>query len=212
MTERMKKSLLICGIASSLLYIAMNIFIPFLYDGYSSVSLTVSELSAIGTPTRTLWVWIGNIYTLLFIAFAWGILRSGIQNKYLRITGYFLLAYGIVSAFWPFFPMHQRIALAAGEKSISDTMHIALASVTVTLMIMSMGFGAAAFGKSFRLYTTVTILTLLVFGILTAMDAPDVERNLPTPYAGLWERINIGVFLLWIIVLARVVLKKEKAT
>ena len=44
---------LICGIASSLLYVAMNVFVPMQWEGYSSASQTVSELSAIGAPTRS---------------------------------------------------------------------------------------------------------------------------------------------------------------
>ena len=48
--------LLTCGIIASLLYIAMNIIIPMFYPGYNPVSRVVSELSAIGAPTRTIWV------------------------------------------------------------------------------------------------------------------------------------------------------------
>lgn len=50
------KVLLVCGILSSLLYVAMNVFVPMLFEGYSLASQTVSELSAIGafglTSTR----------------------------------------------------------------------------------------------------------------------------------------------------------------
>jgi hypothetical protein len=53
------KVLLACGILSSLLYAAMNVFVPMLWDGYTMASQTVSELSAIGAPTRTLWVRLG---------------------------------------------------------------------------------------------------------------------------------------------------------
>ncbi|MES1226732.1 MAG: DUF998 domain-containing protein, partial [Bacteroidota bacterium] len=174
-----RKFLLFCGILSSLLYIAMNIFFPFLYKGYNSVSQTVSELSAIGTPTRVLWVWIATGYTLLVTAFGWGVLKSGNGNRPLRIAGALLFAYGFVSFIWPFAPMHQREALAAGEKSLSDTIHLLLAMVTVLIMTTAMGFGAAAFGKKFRVYSIVTVLVLLVFGLLTAMDAPNIEKNLP---------------------------------
>ena len=48
----LQKILLMCGIVSSLLYVAMNIFVAMQWDAYSSVSQTVSELSAIGAPTR----------------------------------------------------------------------------------------------------------------------------------------------------------------
>jgi hypothetical protein len=47
--------LLICGIASSLLYAAMLVFVPLFWKGYSSASQTVSELSAIDAPSRSLW-------------------------------------------------------------------------------------------------------------------------------------------------------------
>ena len=51
MTKMVLKGLLVCGILSSLLYVAMNVFVPMLFEGYSLVSQTVSELSAIGERT-----------------------------------------------------------------------------------------------------------------------------------------------------------------
>ena len=45
-----------CGILSSLLYVVMNVFVAMEWEGYSSASQTVSELSAIGAPRRSLWV------------------------------------------------------------------------------------------------------------------------------------------------------------
>lgn len=63
-------------------------------------------------------------------------------------------------------------------------------------MTMAMGFGAAAFSRRFLIYSIVTILMLFVFAVLTSVDAPDVQANLPTPWLGIVERIMIGVFLL----------------
>ena len=77
-------------------------------------------------------------------------------------------------------------------------------------MLLAIGFGTIAFGKWFRIYSIITILILLLFGILTAVDAPRVQANLPTPMAGIWERINIGVFLLWVSVLSLVLLRTKK--
>lgn len=45
-----RKALLVCGIVSSLLYLAMNVFVAMQWEGYSSASQTISELSAIGAP------------------------------------------------------------------------------------------------------------------------------------------------------------------
>jgi uncharacterized membrane protein len=65
-----------------------------------------------------------------------------------------------------------------------------------------MAFGAAAFGSRFRLHSIASLVILMVFGVLTFLDAPGIAANLPTPWIGVWERINIAAFLLWIVVLA----------
>ena len=51
--------LLLCGMLSFLLYAAMNVLVAMQWEDYSSASQTVSELSAIGAPTRPLWVPLG---------------------------------------------------------------------------------------------------------------------------------------------------------
>lgn len=204
-----RKILFICGIASSLLYIAMNIIIPMLYEGYSSASQTVSELSAIGAPTRTVWVLSGIVYTLLVTAFGWGILQSAGRNRPLRIVGALMLVHGIIDIAWPFAPMHQREAIAAGAETLSDTMHIVMSVITVLLMMLMIAFGAAAFGKKFRFYSIATLVVLIAFGVLTGLESPGIAKNLPTPWIGVWERINIGAFMLWIIMLAVLLLQAE---
>src|SRR3954447_2230933 len=203
-----RKLSLMCGIVSSLLYVGMNVLVPMQWDGYSSASQTVSELSAIGAPTRPLWVPLGIAYTLLVAFFGWGVRASARQNRPLRVAGSLLVAYGLVGLAWP--PMHLREVLAAGGGTLTDTMHIVFAVMTVFLMLIAMGFGAAAFGKRFRLYSIATMVILLACGALTVPDAANIQANLPTPWIGMWERINIGVFLLWVVVLATMLLSARE--
>jgi hypothetical protein len=63
-------------------------------------------------------------------------------------------------------------------------------------------------GRPFRLYSIATLATFVVFGTLTFMEGPRLAANLPTPWIGLWERVNIGVWLLWVVVLAVVLLRR----
>jgi hypothetical protein len=205
-----QRALLLCGILSSLLYVAMNVFIAMLYVGYNSVSQTVSELSAIDAPTRPLWVALGIMYTLLVTAFGWGIWNLAVGNQPLRITGGLLFAYGIIGLFWPFAPMHQREVLAAGGGTLSDTMHIVFSMLTVFLMLLAIGFGATAFGKQFRFYSIMTIVILLVLGAWTGMTGAKLNANLPTPWLGIVERFLIGVFLLWVVILATILLRAQR--
>ncbi len=198
----LRKILLVCGIASSLLYAAMTIWIAALWDGYSSASRVISELSAIDAPTRSVWMVPGAMYTLLIVAFGWGVWRCGVSNRRLRTVGALILSYGALGLLWPFAPMHMRETLAAGGGTFSDTLHLILSAVTVALMLAAMSVGALAFGRGFRVYSFVSLAVLGVFGVLTFVEAPGVGANLPTPWIGVWERINLGTFLLWIIVLA----------
>jgi hypothetical protein len=88
-----RKILLVCGILSSMLYVAMNVIAAILYEGYSSASQTVSELSAIGAPTRPLWLLLGIPYTLLATAFGWGVWILAGQNRLLLVVGGLMVAY-----------------------------------------------------------------------------------------------------------------------
>lgn len=116
-----------------------------------------------------------------------------------------MLVYGALGFVWPFTPMHLRGA----ELGLTDTMHIVMGMVTVLLYLLALGFGAAAFGKRFRLYSIATMVILVAFGALTGLDGPRIAANLPTPWVGVWERIFIGVFLLWVVVLAIVLLRAQ---
>lgn len=207
-----RQVLLICGVLSSVLYLAMNVFVPMRLEGYSSVSQTISELSAVGVATRPLWVWLGAAYTLLVLAFGSGVWRSAGRNRPLRVVGGLMIAYALTGLAWPFAPMHQREVLAAGGGTLSDTMHLVLGGVTGILYLSALGFGAAAFGKKFRLYSIATVLITVVFSALTGMAGPRIGADLPTPWAGVWERIFIGGFLVWIVVLAAILLRAERRT
>lgn len=201
--ETLRRALLVGGILSAVYYAAITAFVATQWEGYSSASRTISELSAIGAPTRRLWELLCIPYTLLVIGFGWGVWQSAGRNRALRIVAGSILAFGALGVVgWPFAPMHSRAVLAAGGGTLGDTLHILLGGVSVFLMLLAIGFGATAFGRRFRLYSIATLVILLVFGVLTFLDAPGIAANRPTPWIGVWERINIGVFLLWQVVLA----------
>ena len=201
------KFLLHCGWISSIIYLIMNIVCPILNPHYDVFSQTVSELSAINAPTRSTWILFAIVYDALVILFALGIRQSANGNRALLVSALLFLLYGILGPVWP--PMHQREVLAAGGKTSMDTWHIVFTIVTVLLMMLAMGFGAAALGKKFRTYSIQTILIQIIFGILTSRFAPAIEANHPTPWAGVWERVNIGAFILWVSIFSFVLLKRS---
>jgi hypothetical protein len=194
---------LACGAASTLLYFGMDVLASLLYDGYSYTDQTISELSAVGAPTRPLWIPLGLLYSVLVIAGGLGIWASAAGRLSLRAAGGLVAAVGILGLVaWPFAPMHQREVLAAGGGTLSDTLHIILAMADTFLFLLIIAFGAAASGKQLRLFAVATMVVVLVFGALTGMDSPRVESNEPTPWLGVKERIAVFGSMLWISLLA----------
>ncbi|GAO44018.1 DUF998 domain-containing protein [Flavihumibacter petaseus] len=191
-----QRVLLWCGIFSSLWYVAINCFVPLYYDGYSFAGLTVSELSAIHAPTRILWVLLALPYPLLFAAFGWGVLMMPEGNRLLRITGSLVIVYAIFNLYWP--PMHMR----GNMPSLTDTLHICWAIATNLFMWLFMILAAAAIKGRFCSFTIIAITLHVIFGALTFTEAPNIAVNGPTPMIGTWERINIAVFMLWVVVFA----------
>ena len=121
----LRKTLLACDILSSVLYVGADLIAAVRFPGYHSfISQAVSELTAVGAPTK------GSVE--------------------------------------PFF----------------------------------IAVGASLFGRRFRLYSIATLLTLLVFGTWTGIEAGRLAAGQPTPWLGAGERIHIGAYLLWVVVLA----------
>jgi uncharacterized protein DUF998 len=204
-----RNALLWCGIVAAILYVLMSFLVGFLWEGYNSTSQTISELSAIGAPTRPLWIALATVYTVLTIAFGWIVWKSAPDNRALRTVGALLMTQGVIGLFWP--PMHQRTVLAAGGGTLTDGLHIAWTVVTSLFFVVAIAFGAAAFGRRFRMYSIATILILLIFGGLTGTYAPQIQSNLPTPGAGIWERVKTTAFMAWMATLALTILRGRRA-
>lgn len=190
--------LLRAGVSSSVLYAIMLIVVPYLWPAYSSVTQTVSELSAVHAPTRNVWVPFGILYALMIAAFGAGVLRSSGPSRALRIMGYLMIFYGINCFVWVFAPMHLREVLASGGETMSDTMHLVIAGIVVCTMLTAMALSATAYSRLFKRYVIFSMILLALGGIMTTIESGNVAKNLPTPWIGVWERINIVVFLVWV--------------
>jgi hypothetical protein len=149
------------------------------------------------------------IYSLLVAAFGWAVWTTAGRNRRLHVLGGLIVVNALIGLVWP--PMHQREVIAAGGGTLTDTLHIVWTVVTNILFMFQIALAAAVFGKRFRFYSIATMVMLVVFGVLTGLEAPRMEANLPTPWIGVWERIGIGVFMLWFAVLATVLMRAKNA-
>jgi hypothetical protein len=206
--ERMtRKFILACGIISSVVYFSADLVGAFSWNGYSMRDQTVSELFAIDAPPRIIVILSFNLYAFLIYAFGVGLWKSAGADRSIKVAGLFLIikeVLGIVGT-W-FFPIHLR----GIPGNYSDTMHGIITAVGVLCIAVSMGFSAYALGKYFRIYSILTMIIFIVCGVWAGTYADNLGQNLPTPGMGILERANIYLFLLWVIVLSVIQIRKEK--
>ena len=201
-----RKWLLGCGIASSTVYFAMDILGSLRWEGYSYLDQTVSELAALGAPSRPIAAPLGMLYNVLVLPFAAGVWSLASRNTRLwyaagAIAGVALA--GIVAAF---FPIQMR---GAGVWTINETMHVTLTSITVLCIIVAMIAGAKAGGRTFFVYSMVSFVVMLVAGAIAGRMGEALAANLPTPWMGVAERACIFSYLVWVIALAAVLMRKR---
>lgn len=200
--------LLICGILAPILYVVADVLGALSWQGYSYTSQSISELKSLGSPSRSLVVPLAIVDDVLVIAFALGVWAAANAKRALRVTAGLLIGIAAVGLTTTFFgPIHQR----GGEAAFGDALHIALTIVTVLFILLAVGFAANAFGKRFLFYSIGTIVVLIVFGALAGLDGPRMAAQLPTPWLGVTERINVGAYLLWMAALAIAVLRDRDA-
>jgi uncharacterized protein DUF998 len=202
-----RKVLLACGMLASLVYVGVDVLAAIRYPEYHSfTSRAISELMASGAPTEQLVDPFFLLYDALMMAFGVGVWMSA-DRKRGQITGGLLFVYAATGLLGPtVFEMNVR----GTEGDVSaDVLHIAITMVLVVFIFASTGFGASIRGRSFRLYSFATMLIMLVFGIVSSFMAPGPGTAEPTPWLGFIERINIGAFLTWVVVLAISLLRVE---
>ena len=130
-----------------------------------------------------------------------GVWASAHEKRALRLIGGLLIGIGVVGLATP--PMYLR-----GTGNVSgDIPHIVLTGVIVAFILSAVAFGASLYGGRWRLYSFATLLILLVSGAWTGLEATRLAAQQPTPWLGVAERINIGAYLLWVLVLAITLLR-----
>lgn len=201
----LKKLLLLCGLFVPIVYIGMDLFTGLNYPGYSFINQAISELSAIGSPTKQIWDTVMSL-TLgpLLIAFGVGVFSLA-KKLSLKLTGIMLWIWGISGYIWFFFPMNMRETVG----SFTDTMHLVMAGLTVLIITLLITAGAFAYSKAFRFYSIITIIIMLVFGSLVSIQAPNIATHLPTPGMGILERISVYSSMIWVGVLSASLLNLE---
>jgi hypothetical protein len=197
--------LLACGVLSSALYLTADIAGSLGWPGYSVSEQTVSELAAIGSPSRPLVMWLFTAYNVLLIAFASGVSLSASDESAERRAANAIGMIGWIGVLAAFFPIHLR----GMAWTINETMHVVLTSITVFFIVAAIVFGSKVGGDRFRAYSLATIALTLGFGAWSGWIGRGLAEGLPTPWIGVAERVCIYSYLAWIAVFAVLMLRVE---
>ena len=178
-----------------------------MWHGYSFASQAISELTAIGAPTRQLLAPLYPIYSLLMIAFGLGVLILAGQRRTLRFIGVLQVIIGFVGLAWMPFPIHMR----GVEPTFTDAMHNTFAGVQTLFILSSIGLGTIAYGKRFGYYSIGTLVTLIACGTLTFAIAGQLVPQHLDNWFGLLERITVYGYMVWVIVLAIALMREKRS-
>jgi hypothetical protein len=201
---RLRKVLLICGILASLIWVGTDILSGMQWEGYSFISQSISELSAIGAPTRPLVFPLSLTYDVLMIVFGLGVWGLAGQKHALRVTAGLLIGNAAISlVVVAFLPMHLGEAMSTS----ANIMNVILGAIGMLFFLLAIVFGAAAYRNWFRFYSIGTLLAYLVLTIFGLLVAPQIAAGQPTSLVGVQERTMVYIYLLWVIVLALVLLR-----
>jgi hypothetical membrane protein len=191
--------LLLCGVISPLLYAVADAIAGMRWQGYSFRDQTISELGAIGAPSRPLFSILLIPVYLLLVAFGVGVWRSAAGRHRVRMVAGLLVGLGVLAlTVGQFVPMRPR----GIDQGLTGALHLVEGMVAMLMLVTAMGLAATAFGRRFRLYTITTVALVLAFGAWSGMAAPQIEAGLATPWLGVKERIFWYAYQLWFIVLA----------
>ncbi len=92
-----RKVLFSYDIAAPLLSFGTDILATSRYDGYSYAGQTTSGLSAVGTPTPSLWIPLALVYSIQMIACGVGMWMSAGLKRALHLVAGMVTGLGILS-------------------------------------------------------------------------------------------------------------------
>lgn len=189
-------SLLACGILASILKVATDWVAGRRWRGYDFVAQSISHLSAIGSPTRSLVLPLDLLYDVLMVAFAVGIWSLAVEDLLMRISAVLIAGNVIISFFVILFLPMQ---INQGGSPSASTPHVALMATAMFFFLFAIGFGGAASDDWFRCYSFGTLLAYILLAVARFLvpSPPSTKAKV-----GAQERTMVVGYLLWVVALA----------
>lgn len=193
-SETFLRALLLCGILSAILRVATDIIAGKLWAEYNFASRSISDLTAVGSPTRSFVLPFEIISLVLSVLFAIGTWTLAKDNSLLRITAAMIFGSGVFSLIGTLFPVQLSQSLTTSANKTNTI----IIGMSVLLLVLAMGFGTAAYKDWFRIFSIKLFFAFLVEDIWATRGikfSPGGERG---PLVGVQERTMLWGYLLWV--------------
>ena len=206
--EISKKYLYFGGIFGPLVFLLNDIIGTIITPGYSPIVHAVSELTQAGATNAILLSCLFIIAAMGLVFFAIGVLthyKFG-YSKLLFLGGIFIGLLGIFSALsGSIFPMDPfgEVATFAGDMHKNLTL-INIMLIVLAIPMIGIGIYKEKQWKSFTVYSIITVFIMVSCGVLTGVLMMDNIELL-----GLFERITIYAYQLWVFVSAILLIKEQ---
>jgi hypothetical protein len=188
------------GTAATVVYVVAVILGGFLRPGYSHVTQAVSELLEAGAPNTAVLDPLFLLYNLLTVPFAAGVFLLGRESREHRplatAAAMVLLLEAVAGFVTVFFPQD----VPGTPFTITGSLHIGLAGISslttmAAMLLVALWFRRTRLVCGFALYSLLSLVVVFVTGGVAA-----ATTALNVPVNGLAERITIGGFLQWMLV------------
>jgi hypothetical membrane protein len=203
------RALLLGGILASITYIVTVIVGAAIRPGYSHIKYFVSELISAKAPNKKLLNPLFATFNILTSVFGFGLLfavSSLSQSSGKMLIGTWgaivIIAEALIGFAIVFFPMDERDT----PNTFTGTMHIVLSGFSslatmIGMLLIAICLHSVPGMNGWSVYSFISLAVVFVSGAGAAITA---SKN--SPIAGLMERITIGGFLQWMMVMGIVLL------
>lgn len=204
----LRKILVSCGVVAPVLYVVTAIVGAALRpNDYSHIVNAISELLSNGAPNKAVLDVVFNIYNALLLVFAIGAYFA-MKNlpRTCRVAMGILIGIQVLSFSWGFFPMDPLGA----EATFAGTMHnilggvVALATIIMPIL-MGLGLRRLDGFNRYAVYSFISSAIIFTSGLMGVILAGQGVQLF-----GLFERITIGTYEVWIFVTAMKLLATQQ--
>jgi hypothetical membrane protein len=200
----MKKIYPLIGILGPIIYILAVFVGGALRNDYSALYNAISELSMANAPNKLLMDILFGLYNVFILIFGVGaFLDPDFKSKKFKSGALMLFVIGVLGLMVLVFTQDPRGTPA----TLFGTLHIAFSGVTAALTIISVVVIGLSFKdyvgmKSFSWYSYLTAIFIFLSG---GAGAASIAVN--SPFGGLFERITIFLFMVWVLVFSYILYK-----